>query len=190
MSLEATASALPEMRIPGLDYSLGATASFVLARRFTSQYPEGGQVYNPATGQRQLRFKLTDASGGFLDLSTVRWAFDLTNLHATRDLQLTGQSLMCLCERVRIILGGQVIEDSLLHYRLVAMLMKTLPPARNWSSSMENLGPATEAAGFSNGPVQDPIAANSSRHLLTPFHGSGFFASHYLIPLEHVPVHD
>jgi hypothetical protein len=98
---------------------------------------------------------------------------------------------MCLAERVRIILGGQVIEDSLLHYRLVATLMKLLPPARNWSSSMENLG-GGEAAGpgsvFGNGFVPDTIAANGSRHVLTPLHGSGFFASHYLIPLSMFPI--
>ena len=36
--------------------------------------------------------------------------------------------------------------------------------------------------------MQDVIAANSSRHVLTPFHGSGFFASHYLIPLSMFPI--
>ena len=86
---------------------------------------------------------------------------------------------MCLFGRMRVYLGGQLIEDVLNLNRHVGMMMKLLPANRNITQSIEGVG----ADGGTNGPTSDLIPASASRNILTPLHGSGFFASHYLIPV-------
>jgi hypothetical protein len=127
----------------------------------------GSNIYSWQTGQKVIRFLLTEPSGALVDLSTVRLAFDLKNNDGSNPLTLTGNSLMCLFSRLRIRIGGQQVEDSLWHNRLVAMLMKLLPPARNWSASMEGLGGGEGTNPFTAGATTESIAANGSRHCIS-----------------------
>ena len=179
MSLEAAATAQEDQLIPGLNFSLGATAAYVTDRKFSSFWPQGSNIYQYNTGQRVLRFQITDPGNGLLDLSTIRLGFILSNLDTTNALLLTGNSPMCLFGRMRVYLGGQLIEDVLNLNRHVGMMMKLLPANRNITQSIEGVG----ADGGTNGPTSDLIPAGASRNILTPLHGSGFFATHYLIPV-------
>jgi hypothetical protein len=96
---------------------------------------------------------------------------------------------MCLFSRLRVRVGGQQVEDVLWLNRLVGMLMKLLPANRNWSQSIEGLGGAESGPfGQGSGPTAESIAANGSRHVITPIHGSGLFATHYLLPVGSFPL--
>jgi hypothetical protein len=58
---------------------LGQTASYITARHFASVTALGSNIYSWQTGQKVIRFLITEPSGALLDLSTVRLAFDLKN---------------------------------------------------------------------------------------------------------------
>jgi hypothetical protein len=77
--LEAAASTQSDFLIPGLSYTLGQTASYVTGRRFASVTALGSNIYSWQTGQKVIRFLITEPSGALVDLSTVRLAFDLKN---------------------------------------------------------------------------------------------------------------
>ena len=55
-------------------------ASYVTDRRAVTYFPMGGNIYNPSTGTRHIRFNL--ASDQFIDLSSLAVSFDL-NMGAT-----------------------------------------------------------------------------------------------------------
>jgi hypothetical protein len=71
----------------------------------------GSNMYSWQTGQKVIRFLITEPSGALCDLSSVRLAFDLKNNDNDHSLYLTGGSLMCLFSRMRIRIGGQQVED-------------------------------------------------------------------------------
>jgi len=181
MSLEAAASVGEDFLLPGLNYTLGQTASYISGRRFATFWPQGSNVYNYATGQRVLRFTLTDPANGLLDLSSLRLAFVLRNT-GTTNLLVDSFTPMVLFSRMRVFVGGQQVEDIMNLHRHVGMMIKLLPFNRAWSQSIEGLG-GMESTWLMNGPENALLAANQSRNVQTPLHGSGLLASHYMLPV-------
>ena len=52
-------------------------ASYVTDKQQATFFPQGGDVYNPLTGQRIIRFALS--SSGYLDLSSLVISMDFRN---------------------------------------------------------------------------------------------------------------
>ena len=77
--LESVAAAQNDMLIPGLNFKLPQGASYVSARRFSTFFPQGSNIY-ATTGTRLIRFVLSDATN-LLDLSTFRLAFQIGRAH-------------------------------------------------------------------------------------------------------------
>ena len=103
--LDSVASGLDDHLIPGINFKLGAGASYIIGRRFATFYPQGSNIYTPTGGTRLIRFVLSDATN-LLDLSTFRLAFQLTNNDAAKDLVLLGHLGQSLFQSVRVYVGG------------------------------------------------------------------------------------
>ena len=127
MALESAAAAQEDFLIPGLNFKLPQSASYVSGRRFATFFPQGSNIYSPNGGTRLIRFVLSDAQN-LLDLSTFRLAFELTNTDATYPLWVTGHPGQAWFQRVRIYIGGTLIEDILMANRVSGML-ELLKPA-------------------------------------------------------------
>jgi len=110
--LESVASAQQDQLIPGLNFKLPQGASCVSARRMATFFPQGSNIYS-TTGTRLIRFVLSDATN-LLDLSTFRLAFQVNNLDTTTGLQASGHPGQCWFQRVRVYVGGCLVEDILL----------------------------------------------------------------------------
>ena len=184
--LESIAAAQQDVLIPGLNFKLPAGASYVSARRMSTFFPQGSTVYGP-TGTRLIRFVLSDATN-LLDLSTFRLAYQLTNTDGTNLLQPTGHAGMCWFQRVRVYIGGCLIEDILLANRVAGMLQLCKPAQRLWAESLELLGQVNEnpntaswVAASLAGPFLAPIPAGQTRTIVTPIF-CGLLQSHYLLP--------
>ena len=184
--LESVAAAQQDMLIPGLNFKLPQGASYVSARRFSTFFPQGSNIYSP-TGTRLIRFVLSDATN-LLDLSTFRLAFQITNNDGTNYLQPTGHAGQCWFQRIRVYVGGCLCEDILLANRVSGMLNKVKPADRLWTESLELLGQTNEnpntdswVAGFTAGPYLVPIAPNTTRTIISPIF-SGLLNTHYLLP--------
>ena len=110
--------------VPGLSFSLSGQkgASFVRARNWSTFYASGSNIYSVGTGQRTLRFLLSDGGKSMLDCSTVRLNFQITNTDGANPLYLTGRHPACLFSRLTIRIAGTQVED-VLHYNcLLGML--------------------------------------------------------------------
>ena len=125
-NLDAIVSTLDETIMPGLGYSLATqqAAGYVRERHFSSFYPSGSNIYSVASGQRVLRFLISDGSKSHLDLNTIRLCFDITNTTAThgRQLKLSGEHAACLFSRLTVRIAGVDVEDILYYNRYVGML--------------------------------------------------------------------
>ena len=190
--LESIAAAQQDQLIPGLNFKLPQGASYVSGRKFSTFFPQGSNIYS-TTGTRLIRFVISDAVN-LLDLSTIRLAFQLTNTDASLALQPTGHVGQCWFSRVRIYVGGCLCEDILLANRVSGMLQRCKPADRLWAESLELMGQTSEnpntgswVAGFTAGPYIPPIAAGTTRTIITPIF-SGLLQTHYLLPVNVGPL--
>ena len=96
---------------PGINYSLNNKrgASFVHQRVLATFFPTTSGVYSPTT-QRGLKFMLSDAGNGFLDLASVRVSMRVRNTDGTNPLLLTGGHSACLFIRLQSRLRGQLVR--------------------------------------------------------------------------------
>ena len=184
--LHNLAAASTDVLVPGLALSAPSTASYVLDRTFTTHWPVGSNVYAPAAGQRVIRFSIGDATR-FIDLSTIRLAFTLTN--QTGDpMYASGDPGACWFQRCRLYLGGTLIEDILYYNRVSSMRRLCKSPQRLWAESIELLGQTTDhiddlhwKSNFCGGPSNAQIPGASRQTIVTPIH-AGLFETHYFLP--------
>jgi hypothetical protein len=180
-----------DVLVPGLKYWLPESSSYVLDRKYSTFYPQGSNVYAPTTGQRVIRFVVSDATQ-FLDLNSIRLAFTLKNTSATVPLLPTGHPGLCWFQRLKVMVGGSLCEDLQYYNRVASMMRLMKPPDRLWSDSNTLLGQTTDSyhavadnfnwkAGFAAGPSNAQIPANSSQTVITDL-WCGLTNSHYLLP--------
>jgi hypothetical protein len=95
-----------------------STKSHYVSKTF---YPSGSNVYSVASGQRVLRFLISDGSKSYLDLNSVRLCFDITNTNTTggKNLLLSGEHAACLFSRLTVRIAGIDVEDILYYNRYV-----------------------------------------------------------------------
>lgn len=120
--MESHANSVEDYLIEGLSFKLTPGASYINQRRSVSFFPQGGNSYAP-NGVRVIKMSLTGDQ--WLDPATIRIMFDLTN-NATEDpghkANLADKRAYqkylrpisgpwSFFRRMRILCGGQVIED-------------------------------------------------------------------------------
>ena len=140
MSLETHIAGSEDRLTEGLHFGGRNTASYVIARRACTFSPSSASSWKPS-GVRLVRFNLADHGGGWLDPSTVRLVFTLTNLHATGSLTPVVDSPASMFRRVRIIANGSaVLEDVEEYGRVFQMFSELLPSQRRYNNIAETWG--------------------------------------------------
>ena len=106
--MEAHANSTDDYLVDGLSYQLKPGASYVQRREFATWFPQGSDTYSSTTGVKVIKIRLSGDT--WLDPSTVRLMFDITNTHAADDITfISGPH--CFFRRLRILAGGTCIED-------------------------------------------------------------------------------
>jgi hypothetical protein len=107
--METHINSIEDVLIDGLTYRMGPGASYITNRRSVTFYPQGSNIYSSQAGVKLI--KMTIAGDEYLDPSTFRIFFDLTNLGGalTRLRPLSGPHIFF--RRMRILCGGQLLED-------------------------------------------------------------------------------
>ena len=107
--MEATAQSIEDHLIGGLRFKLRPGASYITNRRSVSYFPQGGNQYSP-NGVKVIRLMLTGDS--WVDPSTIRVMFNLVNT-GTNAAQLLYpvSGPWCFFRRLRVLCGGQLLED-------------------------------------------------------------------------------
>ena len=130
MSLEQVSASLEEKLVDELSYSLKNGTNYVTRRESVTFFPAGSGGYSPSN-VKTVRIPLNQ-SGGWLDPQTVSFQFTIkseeTSETATdrKRIQLvSGQH--SVWGRMRILCGGQTLEDCSNYNRLYDMYLKMAP---------------------------------------------------------------
>ena len=191
-NLDAIVATVDDAVIPGLGYVLSTQrgASYVRERHFSTFYPSGSNVYAVASGQRVLRFLISDGSKSYLDLNTIRLCFDITNANTTagKNLKLSGEHAACLFSRLTVRIAGVDVEDILYYNRYVGMLQNFRSVNGSRSSGVNGVltGDGSRSLNFDT-VIAESIPAGSTRTIVCEL-PCGLLHSHDLLPLAQFPL--
>ena len=107
--VEVNANSLDDVLVSGLQYNLGAAASYVDRRESCSFFPLGSNIYSAANGNKVLRVAIN--SDGFLDPSTVRFNFSVVNKDDPEKRLRPLSGPWCWWRRMRVLCNQTVAED-------------------------------------------------------------------------------
>ena len=144
--VEVIANSWEDTLINGLSFKLGKTPSYITNRRSCTFHPLGSNIYTPAIGTKLIKMSLNGSD--WLDPSTFRIMFDLYNTNGTPANRL--RPIGCpwaFCSRMRILAGGQILEDIDLHNRVHEMF-KTLQMGGRYSDFAEGFGTVWTVMGI------------------------------------------
>ena len=118
--MEGVANSIEDKLIDGLSFKHKPGASYITDRKSVTFHPSGSNFYS-TTGTKLIKIMLT--GDNWLDPSTFRIMFDLSNTSQVpqRKLRPLGGP-HSFFRRMRILCGGQVIEDIDSYNRVHEML--------------------------------------------------------------------
>ena len=126
MSLETHIASSEDRLLEGLHFGSRSTASYVVSRQNVTFHPSSAASWKPS-GVRMMRWNLADQSG-WLDGSSLRLIFTITNLNSAGVLSPDCDSPASLFRRMRVIANGSaVIEDIEEYGRTFQMFSEMMP---------------------------------------------------------------
>ena len=161
--MEAHIQSVEDSLIEGLSFRLPNSANFIQDRRSVSFFPSGGDTYQPR-GVKIIKFML--AGTDWLDPSTVRAQFKLQNNSLNTPLRPLNPLPANFFRRLRILCGGQVIEDIDFYNRVYNMIHTLLPQERRMNDYAEGFGmPQTKNSDQDESGVEsiDDVNAASTK---------------------------
>ena len=182
MSLESHAQSVEDVLVESLQFKLHHGASYATDRKSVSYFPLGGNSYAP---QGVKVIKISVNGDAWLDPSTVKLFYDIQNtttISTNPNLRPMVSGAWFPFRRMRVICGGQILEDIDNYNRLHEMfdMMK---------SSNKRDNDAIEGFGRSNTlpVVPDNLAKDASRSLcFTPM--SGILKQKKYLPIKFCPL--
>ena len=106
--VEAIANSDEDYLNSGLDFKINPSASYLTDRKSVTFFTSGSQNYISGQGARCIRLQIN--SEAWLDPSTVRLHYTLTNTSGTLTLRPVGGP-WSMFSRVRVMYQGAVVED-------------------------------------------------------------------------------
>jgi len=108
--MEAHANSVDDVLVDGLSYKLKNSAKYVVDRKSVTFHPSGSNIYRTAAGTKVLKINLT--GDAWLIPESVRIMYTLKNNDADAAKVLRPLSgPWSFWRRMRVLCGGQVIED-------------------------------------------------------------------------------
>ena len=142
--MEHTLSASEDALIESLTFNLPNSANFITDRRSVSFFPSNGNEFSPQ-GVKILRFMITGTD--WLDVSTLRVQYKFNN-NGTHALYPINALAAIPFRRLRILAGGQLVED-IDYYNLVYNMLSILMPAeRRLNDAVQGFGLSQFVNGY------------------------------------------
>ena len=143
--VEAIANGIEDRLIDGLSFKLAPGASYITDRRSVSFYPQGSNIYSSVAGTKLIRIVLTGDS--WLDPSTFRLMFDVVNNDTNANHNLRPLlAPWAFFRRMRILAGGQLVEDIDYYNRVHQMFSALIARESNTNNLAESFGYTTTEA--------------------------------------------
>lgn len=160
--METTIQTVEDSLIEGLSFKLGNSSNYILDRKSSTWYPTGSNVYTPL-GTRMLKFVLSGTD--WLDPGTVRLQFKLSNKTTGQALKLLNGNPANFFRRMRIVAGGQVIEDIDYYNRVSNMIQHLMPNHKKMNDASEafqmSLKYETIITGSGTGVIRNSVVGSN-----------------------------
>ena len=176
--------------LQSLSFKLPSTAQYVQGRRLVTFHPSGASSFSP--GNNRVAIINLNGQGGWVDPSSIRIMFKLRNLSTTNHLVLQSGP-HSLWARLRIMIGGTVVEDIQPYSRVHEVFRKSLI-GEDWvhNESVEglgmfmvpDLGQTENAHPFLTNTVVD--AGSYATLLLRPC--CGLLSANKMLPVKYAPI--
>ena len=141
--MEATAQSVEDYLVDGLSFKLRPGASYITNRRSVTYYPHGGNQYSP-TGVKVIKLMLTGSD--WLDPGSLRLMYDLVNTDPTPgNLLYPISGPWSFFRRLRVICGGQVVEDIDYYNHVHEMFHVMTPAPTRQNDDIEGFGNGLES---------------------------------------------
>jgi hypothetical protein len=186
--MEAHAQSVEDNLINSLSFKLRPGASYVTNRRSVTYWPQGGNSYAP-NGVKVMKIGLNGDS--WLDPSTVKLFFTVTNNHATLLLKPRIPAPWVFFRRVRVLCGGQIVEDIDDYNRLHQMFHLMKPTEKRLNDFVEGFGVnSAQSLTLDHSKLEQSatLAANGGAATVafTPF--VGLLRQDKYLPIRYAPI--
>ena len=176
--MESYAQSTQDYLIDGLSYKMQNGASYVTNRRSISFYSSGSDTYSPSSGVKVIKLKMNGTD--WLDGSTVKVQFDITNNHASESLTfLSGPH--AFFRRMRVLCQGQVIEDLDSYNRVCEMFNLFQSTANRKNDAIEGARTWHDAGG-------PETLAYSKKRTMSMKLCSGLLNQSKMLPIRYAPI--
>ena len=188
--MEGVANAVEDRLVDGLSFQLKPGASYVTERKSVTYHPQGSNIYS-TNGTKLIKLLLTGDQ--WLDPSTFRIMFELQN----NENPANGNGHMQLrplggphtfFRRMRILCGGQVVEDIDNYNRVHQMFTILNAKDANINERAEAFGQQFDnhQTAFSTLTVAGIAPGEAQTVLFKPC--SGLFNQPKMLPIRYMPI--
>ena len=183
--MEGVANSVEDKLIDGLSFKHKPGASYITDRKSVTFHPSGSNFYS-TNGTKLIKIVLTGDQ--WLDPSTLRIMFDLSNTSGVtqRKLRPLGGP-HSFFRRMRILCGGQVIEDIDSYNRVHEMLRILKAQDANINADAEAFGQQYDKYTTLDTTTLDGIR-NGEFHTVLFKPCSGLFSQSKMLPIRYCPI--
>ena len=147
--MESHAQSVEDNLIDSLSFKLRPGASYVVDRKSVSYFPQGGNQYSPA-GVKVVKIMLNGSD--WLDPSTVKIFMNVKN-DSPNACTPRVAGPWGLFRRMRVLCGGQIVEDIDSFGRLMEQFHMMKPSEKRANDSIEGFGAPDEMVAGAEGVV-------------------------------------
>ena len=188
--MESHAQSVEDNLIDSLSFKLRPGASHVTDRRSVSFFPQGGNQYT-SNGIKVIKISLNGDQ--WLDPSTVKLFFNVNN-----DTKLTGDAAATnltplvagpwgFFRRMRVICGGQIVEDIDNYNRLHQMFHIMKPTEKRFNDAIEGFGTIETGTPNIDNMSPSPLPKGHTQTVcFTPM--SGLLSQDKFLPIRYCPI--
>ena len=180
MALESHAQAVEDVLHESLSFKLRPSASYVIDRKFVTFWPQGSSEYKVTGGVKVIKININGTD--WLDPSSMKLHFIVKNDHASADLVPYVHGIHNWFRRLRIIIGGQVVEDVDNYNRIVQMFTLMMDKEKQKNDCNESWSGTLDL-------TQAPLALGHGKEIVclgSLF--SGIFNQDKYLPVKYCPI--
>jgi hypothetical protein len=196
--MESHAQSVEDNLIDSLSFKLHPGASYVTDRRSVSFFPQGGNQYT-SNGVKVCKISLNGDQ--WLDPSSVKLFYNITNTtqepipdgtnpntHVASLLQPLVAGPWGFFRRMRVICGGQIVEDIDNYNRLHEMVHMMKPSEKRINDAIEGFGVSeTSNLTIDSADSPSPLPKGQKRTVcFTPL--SGLLSQEKFLPIRYCPI--
>jgi len=136
MAFESHAQAVEDVLHESLSFKLRPSASYVIDRKFVTFWPQGSSEYKVTGGVKVIKININGTD--WLDPSSMKLLFHVKNDSTTANLTPFVNGIHNWFRRLRVIIGGQVVEDIDGYNRVVQMFTTMMDKNKQLNDSIES----------------------------------------------------